>query len=349
MVRRVDVRMERMTTGNIGRSEGSRIYLWDNLKFLLIVFVVIGHFADLCITEPSFRSIFLWIYSFHMPLFVFVSGLLHNNKNVTKKIVMNLSLGYLLKINYFIVKAALGQKPGFSVFSEHGVPWFMFALAAFLFLSYVVRKMDYKYILIMSVIVACFAGYDKSVGDFLILSRIFVFYPFYVLGILLQDKIRDGIKVAYVWKLAAAFLLILWAWICFRFDVMYELRSFFTGRNPFPAIYYPFGCLIRLCCYMISVVLGGAFICLIPNRRLPVISKFGTRTLQVYFWHYSVIYIMQDKLDLAAWNAVRAGKLTFLLSAIVLAFALSLDVFGYPLGYVMGRKNRKSCKKDISL
>ena len=27
----------------------SCVYVWDNLKFLLMVFVVLGHFADCCI------------------------------------------------------------------------------------------------------------------------------------------------------------------------------------------------------------------------------------------------------------------------------------------------------------
>ena len=54
-----------------------RVSLWDNLKFMAIVLVVVGHFADY-LTETSMvsRSIRLFIYAFHMPLFFFVSGYL---------------------------------------------------------------------------------------------------------------------------------------------------------------------------------------------------------------------------------------------------------------------------------
>ena len=50
---------------------GNRIALWDNLKFFLVTCVVIGHFADR-FTDASniYDSIFLFIYSFHIPLFI---------------------------------------------------------------------------------------------------------------------------------------------------------------------------------------------------------------------------------------------------------------------------------------
>ena len=48
---------------------GNRIALWDNLKFFLVTCVVIWHFADQ-FTDVSniYDSIFLFIYSFHIPL-----------------------------------------------------------------------------------------------------------------------------------------------------------------------------------------------------------------------------------------------------------------------------------------
>ena len=53
-----------------------RVEKWDILKFFLMFFVVLGHIAD-CYTleHESMRSLYLFIYSFHMPLFIFLSGL----------------------------------------------------------------------------------------------------------------------------------------------------------------------------------------------------------------------------------------------------------------------------------
>lgn len=51
----------------------NRIALWDNLKFFLVTCVVVGHFADQ-FTDVSiiYDSIFLFIYSFHIPLFIYL-------------------------------------------------------------------------------------------------------------------------------------------------------------------------------------------------------------------------------------------------------------------------------------
>ena len=54
-----------------------RIYKWDNLKCFLIVMVVIGHFVNqYAPISNTMKSLSLFIYSFHMPLFIFLSGLL---------------------------------------------------------------------------------------------------------------------------------------------------------------------------------------------------------------------------------------------------------------------------------
>ena len=58
----------------------NRNYLLDNLKVVLIFFVVFGHVIEYYIKDNSvLRTIYIFIYIFHMPLFVFVSGYLSKN------------------------------------------------------------------------------------------------------------------------------------------------------------------------------------------------------------------------------------------------------------------------------
>ena len=65
-----------------------RIALWDNLKFILIILVVIGHLADEFTAKSDvYKSVFLFIYTFHMPLFIFISGLFHSEKNIVKRCI----------------------------------------------------------------------------------------------------------------------------------------------------------------------------------------------------------------------------------------------------------------------
>lgn len=51
-----------------------RIEYLDQLKAIAIIFVVIGHSIENNTLESSQSPLFSWIYSFHMPLFMFISG-----------------------------------------------------------------------------------------------------------------------------------------------------------------------------------------------------------------------------------------------------------------------------------
>ena len=54
--------------------EKTREIYFDNLKTLLIFLVVLGHFTNLNKSIPLMGAINNVIYSFHMPLFIFISG-----------------------------------------------------------------------------------------------------------------------------------------------------------------------------------------------------------------------------------------------------------------------------------
>ena len=48
---------------------------WDSLKFLLIFFVVYGHMIETYAPDGYFnRAMYNFIYIFHMPFFMFISG-----------------------------------------------------------------------------------------------------------------------------------------------------------------------------------------------------------------------------------------------------------------------------------
>ena len=52
-------------------------YFIDNLKVILIFLVVFGHLIERYIdTNSTLLGVYMFIYTFHMPLFIFVSGFL---------------------------------------------------------------------------------------------------------------------------------------------------------------------------------------------------------------------------------------------------------------------------------
>ena len=57
----------------------------DGLKFILIQLVVVGHFTLELFSNPIARGITNQIYSFHMPVFIFLSGYFSKKPDITEK------------------------------------------------------------------------------------------------------------------------------------------------------------------------------------------------------------------------------------------------------------------------
>ena len=179
-------------------SKESRINIWDNLKFLMIVLVVIGHFADeFTLRSNTCRALFLFIYSFHMQMLLFICGFFYNREKTKNNILFYISAGYIIKIFFVIVKIIIGVEPEFSLFADAGIPWFMFVLAIYYAVMFGLKDVNRKYVMISSIILACFAGYDRSVGDFLYISRSVVFFPFFFAGVIAKDIDVIEIKKKY--------------------------------------------------------------------------------------------------------------------------------------------------------
>ena len=107
--------------------EKKRIYKYDNVKALLIFLVVVGHMTtDYVKDAQCVRWLTLWIYTFHMPAFVFVSGLVHKRNITEEQAALGMKgntamrwdkfLGYLicaygLKIFLQVTRTLMGQNP----------------------------------------------------------------------------------------------------------------------------------------------------------------------------------------------------------------------------------------------
>lgn len=228
-----------------------RIAKWDNAKFILILLVVVGHFIDLYTkNSSSAKSLFWYIYLFHMPAFIFLAGLFGKRTIQEKrydKIIGYFVLFVGMKILFFITRTLIGQNPSFKLLSEGGVPWFIFAVAMFYLLTIALKEYSPKYILIISICLACFVGYDKSIGDFLVLSRIIVFYPFFYLGYYLRaNDVLNFVRRREI-KIAGLLLLCSVAVFCVtNIDTVYWLRPLLTGRHPYEKLQYysAFGCFL---------------------------------------------------------------------------------------------------------
>lgn len=172
---------------------GSRSAYFDHLKFVLICLVVIAHaFSNHIAQNVNLPALFMFINTFHMPLFIFVSGLFYSDSHVSKRIILLVTYGLYFKVLGWLIGPAWVE---FSLFKETSMPWYLFALAVWEGFSYLVRKVNPKFVLAGAVIIGSHAGYDAMVTGSEFLSRVVVWFPFFYMGVIAdKEKILTFIK-----------------------------------------------------------------------------------------------------------------------------------------------------------
>ncbi len=330
---------------------------WDILKFFLIFTVVLGHAADKYTGSfEHMRSLFFFIYIFHMPLFIFVSGLFAK-KTINDKRYDKIS-GYLLMyfvLNFYVyfVKVLAGKNADLNLLDQGGAPWFMLALFFFNLITIAVRKTPRAAVIVVSVIASCIIGYF-NVRDFLAIARVFVYFPFFYLGYCADRQKLENFCEGKLKKIFAASILIITAVIVFvQGDKIYWLRYLLTGRNPYEIsigdgnpikstpddINTNLGFLFRLAYFAVVAIVCISIIVLIPNKTpFGICSKLGQRTLAVYGLHFGALYLIYNILKLKPVFAETFGQyhewIIIPISLIILLF-FSLKFFNNGLLYVM--------------
>ena len=320
----------------------------DNVKAFLILSVVIGHFADQIIKGSNLsKSIFLFIYAFHMPLFIFLNGYLGKNiiqskERVIKRISYFFLLYLLLKLLIFLTKCIFHKNPSFSFLVEGGIPWYLFATSVFYGLTYLLRNVEIKFLIISSFLLGIISGYDTKIGDFLCISRVLVFYPFFLIGYALPSY-STKIPSLNRWSIfSCVFLILTFIFTALFIERLYFFRSLFTGRHSFSFLdnHFYLGGLYRVVSYVISFVIGFNFMLSVPTRKLPYLTNLGRRTLSIYFWHRPIIYILvflEFHQILEEWAGWRIGKALWISLSILLTLFLSLGAFQRPLDWIKKR------------
>lgn len=279
-----------------------RIQKWDILKFVLIFFVVFGHISE---QYSGMNGLIFFIYSFHMPLFIFVSGLFSkktiNEKNYDRiftYFVLYIFIKIILCISKYISQGAIT----FTVFKENGVPWYAFAIFAFCLITVFLKNLDPKFVFAFSVTLACFAGYDKSLSSFLVISRIIVFYPFFYAGYALEaNMIAQKLSKKPVRVLSLVGIVGYIVFLCFKYDSVGFLKPLLTGQNSFWLLekHCGYGVFFRFGYYVLVFLLGAMIISLIPNKLgKGTIAKLGSRSVQVYALHYVFIHLLYSGLHI---------------------------------------------------
>ena len=320
-----------------------RIAFYDNCKFMLIVLVVVGHFIEQNTSEaPIYKGLFLFIYMFHMPAFFFLSGLFDNKTTPTSKrlnkAIYYFSLYFVLKAVITLVQWIFTGNVKFNLLTEDGLPWFCLVLGVYTLLTGLFEKagVNLKVMLALGVLLACFTGFDKNIGDYLCLSRAIVFYPFYLLGMITNKEKLESVLSKKALRICGFVVVAACLAACLMYtDKLYILRHLFTGRNPYKDSIRDFGPLLRLLCYSVTTAVGFSFMLIVPRRSLGFITDFGQRTMQIYFWHRPLLYVpVYLHLNDSLMTLGPVGKAAWILIAVIVTLILALKPFSFPSSHL---------------
>lgn len=328
---------------NVNQYKAQRIYLFDNVKFFAMLFCVIGHFALYDKTHFTFvKGLNLFICTFHMPIFIFMSGLFYSKANTKFNVLYYLSIFVIMKFILNLINNIFFKVSNFSFFGTNNIYWFVFVLVICHVITYFFNANNYKLFTVLSVIVALTVGFDKSLTHQFAIQRFCTFYPFFLLGVLTNKNIIISLNNKKHLKLFAFIIIILY--LIFVFNRLnkgiYNLIYFFLGSYPYSLTPFAgYGILIKCLCYFFTLIVGFSFLLIVPNSYIPCVTNFGSKTLQVYFYHFFIRTIFR------AYGLLNIATIQYfivmLLFSILLTLILSTKAFSFPTKYLKEILNKK--------
>lgn len=308
-----------------------RIEYIDSIKGFAILLMVMGHviswiFEDWHVVEnePSPSYLWLFIYKFHMPVFIFVSGLLAVKKDVYNCRAFMRDLwkkGTTLLLPYLIVGPLLRCSRGEGVWFDY---WFLLVLFECLVINYLWELIrpsgKYKlladvafYLLLWNVLrkINTLAG-GSLMSNFFELDYLQYMYFFFSLGNLCSRyKWIEFIKTNNH---------------LFTFCICYYM-VFFFGREAriVPPVFWLLQIARTSMCFALVYLFHNVFT---EGKLIQTLKYVGQMSLQVYLIHFFFEFKCIPMGDLA-FDLVKQGGvgiLTNMTIQIVYAFAVSFVV-----------------------
>lgn len=264
--------------------DGQRDPVIDNARFLLIALVVLGHVLTTMRDNPVIDVAYTWIYMFHMPAFVFLSGLVIRNAAVDPRQGARLVSGVVAPLVIFTVLYELfGRLVGQPVPSDdhlldpYWLLWFLAALALWRLLVPVLHALRWP--VATTVAVATGLALVADLPAMASIDRFIVLMPFFAAGLLLTPDRLRALRTD-VWRLAAVGVVVASGFVAvWVSDALPNAFITFSdgvqGIGDVPEF---------LAMYGFAAAMIAALLALAPGTRRAM-TRWGTRTIYVYLLH----------------------------------------------------------------
>lgn len=332
-----------------------RDHYWDNVKGFLILSVVAGHLLGRYI---GVYDTFLWIYdlinNYHMPLFIFISGLFaHKAHSSPEKRAGKMMLYYVViqTVNFAVLHLFDCNTAAPLTYAVPGYTfWYLMFMAVCIMLTHAMDKVPPRIWLPVVFVIALLSGFDNGMTSTWSAARIFCFLPLFSLGYYVEEqKLLNWVhskkgRLLFVPLAAAACVLL---YIIHR---QFPVETFY-GSTAYAVIYpyTPFyGMIDRMVFFVTAGLVSLGIMAIMPQKK-GALSFIGENTLQIYLTHGMVLEVVWEQL-LAYGTLSSNGKLDaiykelIMLAAITVVCAIVIAV-KYGIRRVRSRRRMKNAER----
>jgi len=235
-------------------------------------------------------SVYYWIYLFHMPAFVFVSGYFSKNyvnrQDKEHKIAGFIALFVLFTFLLFILKLIFEHSIHLGAFLRpSGAPWYLLSMIFWYLLIPFVSRINTPVAFISLFVIGLLSGLFTDCGDFLSLSRTIVFFPFFLIGFYFNGNLCDKIRL-WMRIVSIVFLLLCALTIFYYHDALSSFFKVIYGNCSYEeaGLTVKQGIIYRSIWYAVATIMTVAIMCIIPKKRW-LLTYIGERTLGIYILH----------------------------------------------------------------
>ena len=270
---------------------------FDNAKFFTAALVVVGHvwaeFGD----SLAARAAYNVLYSFHMPVFVFIAGYFSRgfmrSTDKFRSVFPTLIVPYVIFILLYRAQLILINDVDFrlsELFRPHFLMWFLVAMVFWRLSVPLWGHLRYPVLtsVALSVVAGCWAFTADST-----LSRAAGLLPLFVLGLTIEPRYVQWLRRSWArWAgLAVLVIALPVAYVWEKGTVVPDIhRGFILWNEGYADMGYGAleGSGYRLLALGFAVFLGAAFLAVIP-RETSWYTRMGTRSMYVYLLHGLIV------------------------------------------------------------
>ncbi len=266
----------------------------DNIKGLLIILVVFGHALELLRVNSLLSNyIYNFIYSFHMPVFIFLSGYLAKNvskgrENAFKQyfipfLLFNSIWNFIQVITTSMISIPVDSPVAFSFLNPGWALWYI--LAMFIWKSLLPDLLKIKNIFRVVLVVGILSRLFSEFNVFLSLSRLLVFTPYFVGGFLFSKESLERVRKSRL-SISIILLLISLAFnYFFLFHTTYPTEFLWADR---PFSFFSNSLLVSICLGIALYIVGFSFVIIflrLMTKKETFLTKIGINSFPVYILH----------------------------------------------------------------